>query len=191
MSGKRKKHALSGVFVGLVGLLCALVLGALFYGTMVYQLAGEEGEQQRAQAHAAATPAPIAEGTPGEALFPGALLALDPACAQETGAAAQDVRVGGAVCRVVTRSYTLADGSTARALSATPAAYLERLTGSGVQMQLITGYVLADMDALCVVEGATSILAARDGDFIYMIETEAGGQTLYALGAAAVLEQQP
>ena len=126
-----------------------------------------------------------------EALFPGALLALDPAYAQETGAAVQDVRVGGAVCRVVTRSYTLADGSTARALSATPAAYLERLTGSGVQMQLITGYVLADMDALCVVEGATSILAARDGDFIYMIETEAGGQTLYALGAAAVLEQQP
>ena len=58
-------------------------------------------------------------------------------------------------------------------------------------MQLITGYVLADMDALCAVEGATSILAARDGDFIYMIETEAGGQTLYALGAAAVLEQQP
>ena len=191
MSGKRKKHALSGVFVGLVGLLCALVLGALFYGTMVYQLAGEEGEQQRAQAHAAATPAPIAEGTPVEALFPGALLALDPAYAQETGAAAQDVRVGGAVCRVVTRSYTLADGSTARALSATPAAYLERLTGSGVQMQLITGYVLADMDALCVVEGATSILAARDGDFIYMIETEAGDSALYALGASAVLEQQP
>ena len=42
-------------------------------------------EQQRAQAHAAATPAPFAEGTPVEALFPGALLALDPACAQETG----------------------------------------------------------------------------------------------------------
>lgn len=191
MSGKRKKHALSGVFVGMVGLLCAMVLGALFYGTMVYQLAGEEGEQQRAQAHAAATPAPIAEGTSVEALFPGALLALDPAYAQETGAAAQDVRVGGAVCRVVTRSYTLADGSTARALSATPAAYLERLTGSGVQMQLITGYVLADMDALCAVEGATSILAARDGDYVYLIETEAGDSALYALGAAAVLEQQP
>ena len=127
----------------------------------------------------------------GPESFADTLASLAKAVMASGGAAAQDVRVGGAVCRVVTRSYTLADGSTARALSATPAAYLERLTGSGVQMQLITGYVLADMDALCVVEGATSILAARDGDFIYMIETEAGDSALYALGAAAVLEQQP
>ena len=43
MSGRRKKRALTGILMGLVGLLCALLLGALFYGMMVYQLAGIDG----------------------------------------------------------------------------------------------------------------------------------------------------
>ena len=189
MSGRRKKHALAGVFAGLVGLLCALVLGALFYGTMVYQLAGEKGTAARTPARAEASPAPLAQELPAQALFPGALLALEPATAQETGATAQDVFVGGRTCRVVTRSYALPDGGTARAVSATPAAYLERLTADGVQMQLITGYVLAGMDALYAVEDGVGILAARDGDFIYLSAAEAGESALDALGAAAGLER--
>ena len=189
MSGRRKKHALAGVFAGLVGFVCALVLGALFYGTMVYQLAGERGTVSRTPSRAETSPAPLAQDMTAQALFPGALLALDPATAQETGATAQDVSVGGRNCRVVTRSYTLADGSAARAVSATPAAYLELLTQEGVQMQLVTGYVLAGMDALYDVENGVGILAARDGDFIYLIEAEAGESALYALGAAAGLER--
>ena len=55
-------------------------------------------------------------------------------------------------------------------------------------MQLVTGYVLAGMDALYAVENGVGILAARDGDFIYLIEAEAGESALYALGAAAGLE---
>ena len=188
MSGRRKKHALAGVFAGLVGFACALVLGALFYGTMVYQLAGERGTASRTPARAEASPAPLAQDLTVQALFPGALLALDPATVQETGATAQDVSVGGQICRVVTRSYALADGGTARAVSATPAAYLERLTQEGVQMQLITGYVLAGMDALYAVEDGVGILAARDRDFVYLIEAETGESALYALGAAAGLE---
>ena len=96
--------------------------------------------------------------------------------------------MGGQTCRVVTRSYTLADGSTARALSATPAAYLERLSAEGVQMQLITGFVVAGMDAVYALENGTAVLAARDGDFVYLIEAETNEQALYALGAAASLE---
>ena len=190
MSVKRRKHTLSGILAGITGLLCALALGVLFYGTMVYQLAGEQGGGGRTAARAQASPAPLDGEAAAASLFPGALLALDPAAAQETGATAQDVSMGGAVCRVVVRSYTLADGSQARALSATPAAYLERLTGEGVQMQLITGFVLAGMDAVYAVEGGTGILAVRDGDYIYMLEAQADEQTLYALGAAAGLTAQ-
>lgn len=188
MSGKRKKHALAGAFSALIGLLCAAVLGVLFYGTMVYQLAGEQGAQARAQARLSESPAPLAQGVPASSLFPGALLALDSELATETGAAAQDVRVGGQSCRVITRSYELADGSQAIAISAAPAAYLERLAEADVRMQLITGFVLAGMDALYATRGDTAILAARDGDFVYMIEAQANEQALYALGAGASLE---
>lgn len=191
MSGKTKKHALAGALTGLIGLMCALVLGVLFYGTMVYQLAGSQEGGGRVQASAEATPAPLVQGADAASLFPGALLALDPGAAQEVSATAQDVSVGGAVCRVVTRSYVLEDGTVARALSATPAAYLERLSGSGVQMQLITGFVLAGMDALCAAQDGVTILAARDGDFVYMIEAEAQQQAIYALGAGAKLETDP
>lgn len=188
MNGKRKKHALAGAFSALIGLLCAAVLGVLFYGTMVYQLAGEQGAQARAQARLTESPAPLAQDVPASSLFPGALLALDAELAQETGATAQDVRVGGQSCRVITRSYALPDGSRASAVSAAPAAYLERLAGEDVRMQLITGFVLAGMDALYARRGDTAILAARDGDFVYMIEAEANEQALYALGAGARLE---
>lgn len=51
-------------------------------------------------------------------------------------------------------------------------------------MQLITGYVLVGMDALYAVENGVGILAARDGDFVYMIEAVAGESAIYALGAA-------
>ena len=190
MRGKRKGSRLAGALTALLGFVCALILGSLFYGTMVYQLAGEQGGGGRTAARAQASPAPLDGEAAAASLFPGAVLALDPAAAQETGATAQDVSMGGAVCRVVVRSYTLADGSQARALSATPAAYLERLTGEGVQMQLITGFVLAGMDAVYAVEGGTGILAARDGDFIYMLEAQADEQTLYALGTAAGLTAQ-
>ena len=124
MRGKRRRSRVAGALTGLLGFACALMLGALFYGTMVYQLAGERGTVSRTPSRAETSPAPLAQDMTAQALFPGALLALDPATAQETGATAQDVSVGGRNCRVVTRSYTLADGSTAHAVSATPAAYL-------------------------------------------------------------------
>lgn len=183
MNGRKTPRRLAGVMTALIGVLCALVMAALFYGTMIYQLAGEK--KMEAGARAQATPAPLVQGERASALFPGALLALNE---QETGTTAQDVRMGGQTCRVVTRSYTLADGSTARALSATPAAYLERLSAEGVQMQLITGFVVAGMDAVYALENGTAVLAARDGDFVYLIEAETNEQALYALGAAASLE---
>ena len=90
MSGRRKKHALTGILMGLVGLLCALLLGALFYGMMVYQLAGIDGGTEDGALAAEGTPAPLEEGAPVQALFPGVLLALDPSMAQQTGITAQD-----------------------------------------------------------------------------------------------------
>ena len=187
MSGRRKKHALTGIVVGLVGLLCALLLGALFYGMMVYQLAGINGGTGGEAAPVESTPAPLAEGVPVQALFPGELLALDASMAQQTGVSAQDVTVSGQVCRVVTVSYALAGGGTARALSATPAAYLERLSDSSVQMQLMTGFVLAGQDALYAMQGGVRLLAVRSGGCVYILEAETDEQTLYELGAGSAL----
>ena len=41
-AGKKKKSRFVGILTALLGALCALVLCVVFYGTMVYQLAGEE-----------------------------------------------------------------------------------------------------------------------------------------------------
>lgn len=187
MSGRRKKHALTGILMGLVGLLCALLLGALFYGMMVYQLAGIDGGTEGGALPAEGTPAPLEEGLPVQVLFPGVLLALDPSMAQQTGITAQDVTVSGQVCRVITISYALEGGGTARAISATPEAYLERLSDSGVQMQLMTGFVLAGLDALYAVQDGVLLLAVRNGGCVYVLEAEADEQTLYELGAASAL----
>ena len=73
MRGKRRRSRVAGALTGLLGFACALMLGALFYGTMVYQLDGEE--------KAAASQAQIQPDTPRQDAqaadaFPGAVLAL-------------------------------------------------------------------------------------------------------------------
>ena len=37
MSGKKRKSRLTGALMALLGAACALILCAVFYGTMVYQ----------------------------------------------------------------------------------------------------------------------------------------------------------
>lgn len=166
MAAKRRRLTVSGVIAALLGFACALVLCALFYGAMVYQLAGEPEDAQ-------------------EAAVTG-LLALSSGTLLEETTAQQEV--GGALCSVTTRVYALADGAQARAITATPAAYLERLTARDVEMQLITGFVIDDLDAVYARSGNMGILAARSGDTVYMIEGPQDQQALYELGALAKME---
>lgn len=166
MAAKRRRLTVSGVIAALLGFVCALVMCALFYGAMVYQLAGEPEDAQ----DAAVT----------------GLLALSSGTLLEETTAQQEV--GGALCSVTTRVYALADGAQARAITATPAAYLERLTARDVEMQLITGFVIDDLDAVYARSGDMGILAARSGDTVYMIEGPQDQQALYELGALAKTE---
>ena len=166
MAAKRRRLTVSGVIAALLGFVCALVLCALFYGAMVYQLAGEPEDAQ-------------------EAAVTG-LLALGSGTLLEETTAQQEV--GGALCSVTTRVYALADGAQARAITATPAAYLERLTARDVELQLITGFVIDDLDAVYARSGNMGILAARSGDTVYMIEGAQDQQALYELGALAKTE---
>ena len=183
MSTRKKRSRLLGGLTAVLGLACALVLGALFYGSMVYQHAGERPE---AGARLTQTPAPLLAAADGAAQFPGAALALsEGTLIRET---AEDARVGGEVCRVLTRTYQLADGTRAQAVSAAPAIYLEWLPQEGFAPQLITGFVVAGMDAVCEMRGEEMALAARDGDFVYLVLAAVQEQTMYALGAGASLE---
>ena len=166
MAAKRRRLTVSGVIAALLGFVCALVMCVLFYGAMVYQLAGEPEDVQ-------------------EAAVTG-LLALSSGTLLEETTAQQEV--GGALCSVTTRVYALADGAQARAITATPAAYLERLTARDVEMQLITGFVIDDLDAVYARSGNMGILAARSGDTVYMIEGAQDQQALYELGALAKTE---
>lgn len=162
---KKKKRGLIRLLSALAGFACALVLGALFYGTMVYQLAGESDAKA------------VNAG--------GALLALSaPLEKEET----QEISVGGQLCRVVTRTYLLDGGIRAEAISATPAAYFERLAEEGFVPQLVTGFSLAGLDAVCERRGEEGVLAAREGDYVYLLKVRADDQVLYALGAGAALE---
>lgn len=193
MAIRRKKNWISGAVSAVLGLVCALVLCAVFYGTMVYQRDERALSAEATQAPllaalgggARATFAPIQQGMPAEQLFPGPLMELAADGASLVQQWAQDVQVGGKTCRTVTRVYTRADGRAVSLTSATPAAYLERLSEPGYEPQLITGFILADLDAMHAVRDDVSILAARDGEYVYLLEARADEQTLYALGASA------
>ena len=153
----------------LIGTACALLLGAVFYGVMAYQLAGSE----------------TAAGT-RTAQADGAMLTLEGA--QLLSEQTQTERHGGQDCTVLMRRYQLEDGRQAEVITAQPAAYVERLSEEHWTAQLKTGFVLAGLDAVYAVRGEDAMLCARDGDTIYALVTQADEQTLYALGASAGLE---
>ena len=165
---KRKKKRLTGLVMGAVGLACALLVAGLFYAVMAYQMAGTDGTA--AQSGTARGVLALGEG--------------------ELVSQAQDaVELGGVPCTVVTRVYALADGTTAEAVTAQPAAYLQRLSQEGWQPQLITGFVLAGLDAVYATRGDECLLAARDGETVYLLRVAGDEQRAYALGTAAVLTQ--
>ncbi|MBQ7887103.1 MAG: hypothetical protein IJ313_09455 [Clostridia bacterium] len=153
----------------LVGLACALALGAIFYGAMAYQLA--DGPSQ---------------GVKTQAPEPGALLAL--ANAQLLWERTDEQEVGGEICTVTTRVYRTAEGLEAEAVSAGPAAYIARLSEEKWTAQLITGFTLAGLDAVYSLRGGEGLLSCRDGEHIYMLRCAANEQTLYAMGAGAYFE---
>lgn len=164
-NGKKWMQSAIGL---LIGLACALALGAAFYGVMAYQLA--DGQQDE---HA-------------QAASQGALLALaDVELAGEQTAAQE---MGGESCTVTTRIYRTGDGLEIEAVSASPAAYAERLSKEKWAAQLVTGFTLAGLDAVYSVRGEERMLSAREGDRIYMLRAPVDEQALYVLGAGAYLE---
>ena len=164
MAKRKRKLTASGVIAAFLGFACAVLLAALFYGVMVYQLAGEQKADIQPEAAGGAL-----------ALSAGTLM----------GEAVTQESVGGALCTVLTRTYALPSGAQARAITASPAAYIERLSAPGVQMELITGFVMDGLDAVYARSGAMGLLAARSGDTVYVIEAPLDQQALYELGALA------
>ena len=168
MSGKKRKSRLTGALMALLGAACALILCAVFYGTMVYQLADRTDGAQAKQAETAKT---LALGS-----------------GKMEGESRERVQMGGKLCDVLTRTYLLADGTRAQAITASPAAYIERMKQEGWQAQLVTGFVLGEEEAVYALRGSEGMLAARNGDAVYMLISAAQEQELYALGSQAKIE---
>ena len=162
---KRKRSALAWIVSMLLGFVCAVVLGAVFYGTMVYQLAGESSAQRQNLS---------------------GVLALD--AVPEKEETLEEI-FGGEVCSVVKRTYVLDGGLHVQAVTASPAIYFERIAQEGFVPQLVTGFSLAGMDAILQRNGETGLLAAGNGERAYLLIADADDQTLYALGAGALLEE--
>ena len=135
------------------------------YGTMVYQLADRTDGAQAKQAEPAKT---LALGS-----------------GEMEGESRERVQMGGKLCDVLTRTYLLADGTRAQAITASPAAYIERMKQEGWQAQLVTGFAIGETDAVYARSGENAMLCARDGETVYMIIAQADEQTLYALGVDA------
>ena len=93
--------------------------------------------------------------------------------------------MGGAECHIVTRVYAAENGLQATAVSAVPAAYIERLSAEGWQAQLVTGFAIGETDAVYARSGENAMLCAKEGETVYMIIAQADEQTLYALGVDA------
>ena len=73
----------------------------------------------------------------------------------------------------------------AQAITASPAAYIERMKQEGWQAQLVTGFAIGETDAVYARSGENAMLCAKDGETVYMIIAQADEQTLYALGVDA------
>ena len=157
--------AVCGALMALLGAACALILCAVFYGTMVYQLADRTDGAQAKQAEPAKT---LALGS-----------------GEMEGESRERVQMGGKLCDVLTRTYLLADGTRAQAITASPAAYIERMKQEGWQAQLVTGFAIGETDAVYARSGENAMLCAKDGETVYMIIAQADEQTLYALGVDA------
>ena len=157
----------SSANTALMGTACALVLGFVFYGAMAYQLLEKDGKAT-IQADEAQT-----------LVLSGAQLV-----SEQTGSC----EYAGESCTALVRSYLLGSGEKAEAITARPAAYIERLSEEGYVPQLITGFVLAEMDAVYAVRGDEAMLCARAGDTVFMLRAAADEQTVYSLGAGAELE---
>ena len=168
MRGKKKPNRLTGALMALLGAACALILCAVFYGTMVYQLADRTDGAQAKQAEPAKT---LALGS-----------------GEMESESRERVQMGGKLCDVLTRTYLLADGTRAQAITASPAAYIERMKQEGWQAQLVTGFVLGEEEAVYALRGSEGMLAARNGDAVYMLISAAQEQELYALGSQAKIE---
>ena len=181
MKKKKGGFLLSGAIAALFGLCCALVLGGMFYAAMAYQLAGGERETA-AVSLADDSAAPLVQAAQAGALM--ALEGLQPVSEQ-----AADVQAGGALCREVTRVYLTESGIEVQAVSAYPAAYLERMAQEGFAPQLITGFTLAGMDAVYALSGEKCALYAREGERVYALIMPADEQAAYALGISAYLEE--
>ena len=165
---KNKGNWLQSAIGLLIGTACAAVLFAAFYGTMAYQLAGEKRQA-----------APAAGGQNALLSVSGAQLIGEQTVLQE---------MGGETCTVCVRLYRSGDGLEIEAVSASPAAYIERLAREKWTAQLMTGFTLAGMEAVYSVRGGEGMLSAREGERIYMLRAAADERTLYALGADARLE---
>ena len=164
---KKKGKRLRSAVELLIGFVCTLMLGAVFYGAMAYQLA--DGQKQDA--------AVISQ----DALLtlPGARLHFEQTVLQE---------MGGETCTVTVRRYQADNGVEIEAVSASPAAYIERLARENWTAQLMTGFSLAGLDAVYSVRAGEGMLSCRHGNRVYMLRAAADERTLYTLGTNARLE---
>lgn len=169
MNAKKKRNWIGSAISALLGTACALVLGFLFYSAMAYQLLDDEGQ---------------ANGTAQS----GDNLSLALSGVQMISEQTVTGEYGGVLCSALVRSYKLDGGEKVEAITAQPAAYIERLSEEEYTPQLITGFVLAGMDAVYALRGDQAALCARSGNTIYMLCASADEQTMYALGAGAYLK---
>jgi len=166
---KKKRNWLGSAIAALLGTVCALALGFVFYGAMAYQLLDKDAAQH----------AGVQTGENSRLALSGVQLVSERTVACE---------YGGESCTALVRTYQLDDSRKAEAITAKPAAYIERLSEEGYTPQLITGFTLAGMDAVYALRGDEAALCARSGDAIFMLCVHADESEIYTLGAGAHLE---
>lgn len=88
---------------------------------------------------------------------------------------------------MLTRTYRLEGGAQVQAVTASPAAYIERMKEEGWQAQLSPA-LLSAAGRVYAVSGENAMLCAQSGQTVYMILAQADENALYALGADAVFE---
>ncbi|MBR1709116.1 MAG: hypothetical protein IJ719_09845 [Clostridia bacterium] len=89
-------------------------------------------------------------------------------------------------------SYLLPDGRRIRVMRVSSAVYMETLALSDWVPEIISGYVIGDLPAVYYTSASGTMLVAREGNLLYIIELygdDTDGQTIYTLGSAVTFKQ--
>ncbi|MBQ8094475.1 MAG: hypothetical protein IJ242_13015 [Clostridia bacterium] len=186
---RQHKWSIGTLFAHLTALILAVGVAAFFYGFMVYQGNPEDGTDPESTMNLVLQDLMPPDGTDITGDVPRIILNG----AQYVSGQRSEGMVHDKMCVQIVDNYLMSDGRQVQAVTAWPQGYMEGFLGSDWKPQKITGFTIGALPATFYLGSSGSMIAAREEPFIYIIRVlgeDPDGQTVYALGVQAEIQEQ-